>query len=226
MWIDEYEVVVATPAGERRIDVGASTLLAWSVDAVLIGTAAAPIAIASLETADVVPVDPLPDGWRAFTDPDPDQYCPNDDWSLTADGRVLAVLRNDQEGQVWVHDPAAGSWDPIGFPIADAIFVGVWERNGTIEIRTVSPFETFCYPPEFDPTGLALLGSTVQIVRWVDGIHWVDPSWAARDWVGALYPLAFDSGGTCALSGYGGAVVDVLTGDVVEIPGTAGGWLD
>ena len=228
VWIDAAELVVATREDEQRVDLGADTVVDWNADAALIGSMASPSAIVSLATGDAIPVGALPDGWRAFTDPSPHNYCPNQDWNLSTDGRVLAVLRNDEVAQVWAHDPSTGSWEVVGSPLADVVYVRVWEQAGTVEIAGVDPSETFCPWQTFDPTSDALLGSTIQVVRPADGIHWVDPEWADYfvGWGEHIPPASLHSSGTCALSYPGDAVVDLLTEDTVALSANVGGWLD
>ncbi len=128
---------------------------------------------------------------------------------------------------MWAHDPTTGAWDPIGSALADVVYVGVWEQNGTVQIGTVDPVETFCHPPVFEATDGALVGSTVQIVRPADAVHWVGPDWAERaGWANLSPPVALHSGATCALSSMGDAVVDLLTGEAVALPASSAGWLD
>ncbi len=87
VWIDGTELVVATSSSEQRIDLGADIVLDWNANAVLVGSPSQAEAIVSLDTGDRVSIGLPPDGWRAFTDVSPHNYCPNADWKLASDDR-------------------------------------------------------------------------------------------------------------------------------------------
>ncbi len=173
-WIDGFDLVVATPTTEHRWKIGFTTVLDWRSDVALVGSAWAPTAILSLDTGNQRPIAALPDGWHSFNDSQ--SVCWNQDWRLTPDGGVLGVLRNDQVAQVWSYDPATSTWDPIGAPLADVIYVYVSELDGTVQISTVDAASTFCTPLKIPRDGGRPRGrKRGQILRPDDAMAWVDP---------------------------------------------------
>jgi hypothetical protein len=228
-WGDGPAWVVATPSSEVRLPIGKHTILGWTDDHLLLGEVRTAVAVVAFADGAVTEIGALPEGWHAFTNPDPDNYCPNEDWRLAPDGRVLAVLLKDGVAQVWLHDPTTGTWDPIGQSLADVIYVSVWERDGTILIATTDPADTFCPWYPFEPAKDTLVGKSVQVVRPADGIAWVDPVWAPQvGWANDYPPLDLHSGGTCGIgfTPEGPVVVDVTTGATVALEGDWAGWLE
>ena len=225
IWIDGFDLVVATPTTEHRWKIGFTTVLDWRPDVALVGSAWSPTAIVSLDSGDQLPITALPDGWHSFNDSQ--STCWNQDWEITSDGRVLGVLRNDQVAQVWRYDPANETWDPIGSPLADVAYVYVRELDGTVQIFTVDGAATFCTPHTFVATADALVGESVQVLRPDEAMEWVDPPWAYDESGGwPVPPLALHAGGMCAVNAQGDGVIDLVTGKKFALGSIAAGWLD
>jgi hypothetical protein len=128
-------------------------------------------------------------------------------------GKVLAFLRDDNAGAIYVSADGAGNWTRIGRPIANVRVVGVDARSGTYQIEASNAAfvgETWSgASPPSDALGVA-----TQIVRPADGALTILPPTIG----GSPALVSFD--GLCAAWWDGAtsslAILDVRSGRITQ----------
>lgn len=121
-------------------------------------------------------------------------------------GRLLLATRDEAAATILRRSPGEREWEQLGEPITlvDDIHASVF--GDTYLVQTSGIGTTFCPPQSFEPSAVALAGTTLQVVRPSDAVSLVLPA-------DSVYPMPSTDGTCIGLVGADGLRVRDLLSD-------------